>query len=92
MECNKDCGVTTVTVPLAHLEGKDIRYSQMVKRFVIALIVALFLMFAEAGIFVWLWNQYDYTSVETSVEAANENEGTIGNVNIAAGPNAAAGE
>lgn len=53
------------TVPYSALESAQIRNERTIKRFIIALILAILMIFASNGIWLYAWCQYDYTS-ETS--------------------------
>lgn len=47
----------------------------LVKGLVIALVIAIVLMFASNAIWVYYWNQYDYSSDETVTTVESEGEG-----------------
>ena len=52
-------------VPWIVFEGEMARNERTVRRLWVALIVAIALIFATVGVFVWYLEQYDYTSSET---------------------------
>lgn len=52
-------------VDYAVVEGIQIRHERTVKRLIIALIIALLLVFASNALWLYAWCQYDYTSEET---------------------------
>jgi hypothetical protein len=59
------------------------RNERNVKRLVIALIVAIDLMFVSNMAWLWAWNSYDYSSEEQIITAEQDGEG----VNIVGGGN-----
>lgn len=52
-------------VPYIAFETSEARHDRREKRLLLALIVAVVLMFASNAIWLWAWVQYDYTSEET---------------------------
>lgn len=42
----------------------------IIKRLVVALIVCIALMFASNGLWLYVWNQYDYVSDETTIDSS----------------------
>jgi hypothetical protein len=71
----------TEPVPYIVHESAQARNERTVKRLVIALIVAIALIFASNAIWLYAWMQYDYTSEESVVDV-DANDGVanyIGN-------------
>ena len=56
------------SVPYIVHESAMARNERAIKRLVVALIVAIALMFASNAFWLWAWMQYDYTSEQSSVE------------------------
>lgn len=65
----------TVMVPYIAFEGAMARNERIVKRLIIALIIAISLMFASNGIWLYAWLQYDYAYDEYTVEVDTEEGG-----------------
>lgn len=67
-------------IPYIVYEQSETRHERTVKRLVFALIIAIILMFASNGLWLYCWMQYDY-STESSVEVESEdgNANYIGN-------------
>ena len=67
-------------IPYIVYEQSETRHERTIKRLVIALIIAIILMFASNGLWLYCWMQYDY-STESSVEVESEdgNANYIGN-------------
>lgn len=55
---------TPETIPYLAYEGAMARNERAVKRLVIALILAISMIFASNGIWLYCWMQYDYSSEE----------------------------
>ena len=55
-------------VPYIAYEGSMARYERQCRRLVIALVVAIVLIFATNAIWLWAWCQYDYTGETTTTE------------------------
>ena len=72
-------------VPYIVHESAMARNERTVKRLVIALIVAISLIFASNAAWLWAWMQYDYTSTESVVEYQQDGQGLniIGDRNTA---------
>jgi hypothetical protein len=71
----------TEPVPYIVHESAQARNERAVKRLVVALIVAIALIFASNAIWLYAWMQYDYTSEESVVDV-DANDGVanyIGN-------------
>lgn len=73
------------SVPFVVHESAQARNERTVKRLVVALIVAIALIFASNAAWLCAWMQYDYTSEETVTEYTQDGEGLniIGNRNTA---------
>jgi cell division protein YceG involved in septum cleavage len=56
-------------VPFAVFEGTQIRHERTVKRLIIALIIAIVLIFASNAIWLYAWCQYDYTSTDETTQS-----------------------
>ena len=56
-------------VPFAVFEGTQIRHERTVKRIIIALIIAIVLIFASNAIWLYAWCQYDYTSTDETTQS-----------------------
>ena len=72
-------------VPYIVHESAMARNERTVKRLVIALIVAISLIFASNAAWLYAWCQYDYTSDETITEYKQDGDGLniIGDRNTA---------
>ena len=71
------------TIPYLAYEGAMARNERTVKRFVIALILAISMFFASNGIWLYCWMQYDYVGEEQIIEAQQDGEG----INVVGGGN-----
>lgn len=85
-----DCGScekrkTVDPVPYIVHESAMARNERTIKRLVIALIIAVALLFAGNAAWLYAWMQYDYVSEETITEYQQDGEGLniIGNDNEA---------
>lgn len=67
MSC-ENCKTEPLTIPYAAHESQMSRNERSIKRLVIALIVAILLMFASNAIWIYAWTSYDYTSEERTIE------------------------
>ena len=78
------------SVPYIVYESAQTRMERTVKRLLIALIIAVFLVFASNAVWLYAWMQYDYISDETQttttvetgtvdINAENGNANYIGN-------------
>jgi len=67
-------------IPYIVYEQSETRHERTVKKLILALIIAIILMFASNGLWLYCWMQYDY-STESSVEVESEdgNANYIGN-------------
>ncbi len=73
------------SIPFVVYESTTTKMERCIKRLIIALVISIVLMFASNAIWLWAWNQYDYTSEEVtySQDGAglnNINTGTQGDV------------
>lgn len=70
-------------VPYIVHEGAMVRNERAIKRLVIALIIAIVLMFGSNALWLYAWLQYDYTSTITTQEYSQDGYGLniIGNNN-----------
>jgi hypothetical protein len=59
------------SVPFAVHESAMVRNERAVKRLVIALIVAIALIFASNAVWLYAWMEYDYSSDMTTSEKIN---------------------
>lgn len=57
------------TVPYVVYSDTVANYHWVIRKLVIALVVAVFLMFASNAAWLYVWQLYDYTSDETVVES-----------------------
>lgn len=80
MDC-KECKTEVVSVPYAAFESTNIRNQKTIRGLIITLIVAVVMMFAEVGVFVWLWSQYDYAEVQVEADQSNADSNTVNVVN-----------
>ena len=48
-------------IPYIVYEQSETRHERTIKRLVFALIIAIILMFASNGLWLYCWMQYDYT-------------------------------
>lgn len=62
-------------IPYIAFESQMARNERHIKRLVIALIVAIVLMFASNGLWLWAWLQYDYVDAETESVSIDNGEG-----------------
>lgn len=69
-----------LTVPYIVYEGEMARNERHIKRLVIALIVAIALIFASNAAWLFAWCQYDYSSETVSIDGGDGgNANYIGN-------------
>ena len=59
------------TVPYIVYEAEQDRSERRTNKLIIALIVAIALIFASNAIWLWAWMQYDYVSEEIHVDSAD---------------------
>ena len=82
----EDCKEKSVApVPYIVHESTMARNERTVKRLIVALIVAVSLLFASNAAWLYAWMQYDYASEETITEYQQDGEGLniIGDMNNA---------
>ena len=76
---NKDM----MQVPYIVYEQSEVKHERTIKRFIVALIIAIIAMVVTNGAWLYCWMQYDYgyTDIEKSVELESEsgNANYIGN-------------
>lgn len=82
-KCNENHINGNAPVPYMAHEGQCVRYERIIKRLVIALIVAIYLMFATNALWLYAWTQYDYASAEIATTYTQDGQGLniIGNSN-----------
>ena len=73
-------GVGMEQIPYIVYEQAEVRHERTVKRFIIALIIAIIAIVASNGAWLYCWMQYDYT--ETYVQ---QDTGENGNANYVGG-------
>lgn len=56
------------SVSYAVYESVQIRHERTVKRFIIALIIAILVILLNNVAWIWAWCQYDYVGTETQSE------------------------
>lgn len=66
-------------VPYIVYEGAEARAERHIKRLIVALVLAVVMLFASNAFWLYEWTQYDYSSTET--EYQQDGQGT----NIIAG-------
>lgn len=62
-------------VPYFVHEGIMVRFERTIKRLIIALIIAVVLMFASNAAWLYSWMQYDYVSEETVTTVDSDGDG-----------------
>ena len=62
-------------VPYIVHESAQARAERIIKRLVVALIVAVALMFVSNGLWLYAWCQYDYTGETTETETVYTQDG-----------------
>lgn len=67
-------------VPFAVYEGEAMRHQRTVKWLIIALVLAVVLIFASNGMWLWYLYQYDFSS-ETETTTVEFDTGDGGNAN-----------
>ena len=65
-------------IPYIVFEGMQARNERLVKRLIIALIVAVVLIFASNALWLYFWNQYDYETYSVTADG-DSNANYIGN-------------
>ncbi len=82
MACNCEDKTGASPVPYLVYESEQARNERHIKRLIVALIVAVALMFLSNAAWLFAWCQYDYSSEETAVDVNAEDGGNanyIGN-------------
>ena len=67
MDC-KTCKENRATVPYIVHESAEARHERTEKRMIVALIMAIVLLFVSNAVWLWAWLQYDYSSEEYTVD------------------------
>ena len=70
-----------MTVPYIVYEGTQARNERTAKRLIIALIIAVVMLFASNGLWLWAWMQYDYVDEGEEI-ALDINADDGGNANF----------
>ena len=70
------------TVPYIAFESAQARAERITKRLIIALVLAVVLIFASNAAWLWAWMQYDYVSDSTTTETVTV-DGEDGTANYA---------
>ena len=73
-----------LTVPYVVYRDSVAHNHWVVKALVIALIISVFLIFASNAVWLYAWNQYDYSTEETVTTVDSDGEG-IANFNYTGG-------
>lgn len=68
-----------VTVPYFVYEGEQVRHERVVRSLIVALAMAIVVIFLSNAIWLYAWMQYDYNT--ESYEIEQDNEG-MNNINI----------
>ena len=72
------------SVPYIVYESALARSERHLKRLVIALVIAIVLIFASNAAWLWAWVQYDYSGEETVYTQDGEGINIIGDENLVA--------
>lgn len=64
-------------IPYLLFEATQARNERTIKKLIIALIIAIALIFASNALWLWAWSQYDYTSEETTYQQDGEGVNNI---------------
>ena len=62
-------------VPYLVYEGTQARNERTIKKLIIALIIAIILIFATNAIWLYFWNSYEYEVIESSVDLSTDGGG-----------------
>ena len=73
MDC-KTCKENRATVPYIVHESAEARHERTEKRMIVALIMAIVLLFVSNAVWLWAWMQYDY-GVETETYSVDVDAG-----------------
>ena len=68
-------------VPFIVYERAEAKSEWCIKKLVIALIIAIFLIFASNAMWLWAWMQYDYSDTTTQTEEIDIDGDQGGNAN-----------
>lgn len=81
--CGTGETLTKVTMSSADWQRNEQRHERREKRFIIAIVISVLLMFASNACWLWAWCQYDYESTTEETIYQQDGEGTniIGNSN-----------
>ena len=61
MDC-KTCKENRANVPYIVHESAEARHERTEKRMIVALIMAIVLLFVSNAVWLWAWMQYDYST------------------------------
>lgn len=67
MDC-KTCKENRANVPYIVHESAEARHERREKRLLVAVLIAVCLLFASNAMWLWAWMQYDYSTEEYSVD------------------------
>lgn len=70
-------------VPYIVYEAAQVRNERTIKRLVVALIIAIMMIFVSHACWLWAWMQYDYSGEETVVQQDGEGLNIYGDRNMA---------
>ena len=81
----ESCKEKTNTGPVPYIvyEAAQVRNERTIKRLVVALIIAIMMIFVSHACWLWAWMQYDYTGEETVVTQDGEGLNIYGDRNMA---------
>ena len=73
-----------LSVPYVVYEGEQARHERTVKKLIVALIIAICMIFASNAIWLYAWNQFEYVDAEetVSVDAKDGIANYIGNSGV----------
>lgn len=61
------------------LENTEVRHERTVKRFIIAIIIMIIIIFANNLAWLWAWMQYEYVGEEVTVDGTDGIAGYVNN-------------
>ena len=64
-----------ISIPYVAHEGMQVRLERTIRRLIYALILAVVLMFASNGLWLYAWIQYDYESSEETITTSYMQDG-----------------
>ena len=70
MDC-KTCKENRNVIPYIAHEAEQARSERHIKRLIVALVVAVILMFASNAMWLWAWLQYDYDSYTVEMDSGD---------------------